>query len=249
MYLAVIQQRAESWHSGCWNALFHDVKNRLVRHLLNALLSGDVWRVLTAAAIQPMTGSAGRESLLSSRLPAQTCCQRKRRKDHQSTLMKQRSCASTHQQHLNLGVFNPCLSRPEYFFRGRPERLSGRSADQLPADRIGRPTTAITLAGAIAACLKLLLKTISSLRAQWVFHSKNSNSLEATPVVLNGVMFVTSANDAFALDARNGRAIWHYTRAVTEGLVDDASSHHNRGCRSLGIATLHGDGQRPSALS
>ncbi len=70
---------------------------------------------------------------------------------------------------------------------------------------------------------------VAQLRAQWVFHSPNSNNLEATPVVVDGIMLMTSANDAFALDARTGREIWHYSRPVTEGLVDDASSHHNRG--------------------
>jgi alcohol dehydrogenase (cytochrome c) len=72
-------------------------------------------------------------------------------------------------------------------------------------------------------------KNVDQLRAQWVFHSSNSSNLEATPVVVNGVMFMTAANDAFALDARTGRVVWHYARPVTEGLVDDASSHHNRG--------------------
>ena len=70
---------------------------------------------------------------------------------------------------------------------------------------------------------------MNQLRAQWVFHSRNSSSLELTPLVVDGLMFVTSANDAFALDAQTGRTIWHYTRAVTEGLIDDASAHHNRG--------------------
>jgi len=72
-------------------------------------------------------------------------------------------------------------------------------------------------------------QNVSALQAQWVFHSPNSNHLEVTPIVVNGAMFVTSANDAFALDARTGRAIWHYSRPVTEGLIDDASAHHNRG--------------------
>ena len=40
---------------------------------------------------------------------------------------------------------------------------------------------------------------------------------------------MTSANDAFAIDARTGRLIWRYSRPISEGLVDDASSHHNRG--------------------
>src|SRR5690349_16175950 len=70
---------------------------------------------------------------------------------------------------------------------------------------------------------------VKQLRAQWVFHPWNSNSLEVTPVVVDGVMFVTSANNAFALDARTGREIWHHERPVTSGLGDDAAGHHNRG--------------------
>lgn len=70
---------------------------------------------------------------------------------------------------------------------------------------------------------------VEDLRAQWVFHVRDADALEVTPVVVDGIMFVTSANDAFALDARTGRSIWHYSRRVTEGLIDDASQHHNRG--------------------
>ncbi|OLD16116.1 MAG: PQQ-dependent enzyme-like protein [Acidobacteriales bacterium 13_1_40CM_3_55_5] len=42
-------------------------------------------------------------------------------------------------------------------------------------------------------------------------------------------MLVTAANHAFALDARTGRTAWHYERPDTEGLIDDASRHLNRG--------------------
>jgi alcohol dehydrogenase (cytochrome c) len=70
---------------------------------------------------------------------------------------------------------------------------------------------------------------VESLRAQWVFHLPRADSLEVTPVVVNGVMFVTAANDAYAVDARTGRTIWHYARPITQGLIDDASQHHNRG--------------------
>jgi len=70
---------------------------------------------------------------------------------------------------------------------------------------------------------------VKNLRAQWIFHAPNSDSLEVTPVAVDGMMFVTSANDAFALDSRTGRVVWHYARPVTEGLIDDAAQHHNRG--------------------
>jgi alcohol dehydrogenase (cytochrome c) len=72
-------------------------------------------------------------------------------------------------------------------------------------------------------------KNAGSLRAQWVFHAPNSNRLEVTPVVVDGLMFVTSANDAYALDAQTGRVVWHHAWPITEGLIDDASQHHNRG--------------------
>ncbi len=72
-------------------------------------------------------------------------------------------------------------------------------------------------------------KNVENLRAQWVFHTHNSSRLEVTPVVVDGVMFLTAANDAFALDARTGRMIWHHARPISEGLIDDASRHLNRG--------------------
>ena len=70
---------------------------------------------------------------------------------------------------------------------------------------------------------------VHHLRAAWVFHPGNSQNLEATPVVIRGVMFVTSANDVFTLDARTGRQLWHYSRPVSSGLLDDAAAHKNRG--------------------
>jgi alcohol dehydrogenase (cytochrome c) len=70
---------------------------------------------------------------------------------------------------------------------------------------------------------------VSQLRASWVFHAPNSSALEVTPVVYEGLLFVTSANDAYALDAQAGRIVWHYARPITDGLIDDASEHHNRG--------------------
>src|SRR5205807_7685654 len=44
-----------------------------------------------------------------------------------------------------------------------------------------------------------------------------------------GIMYVTAANDVYALDARTGRALWHYQRPVSSGLLDDAAAHKNRG--------------------
>src|SRR6185369_11403185 len=70
---------------------------------------------------------------------------------------------------------------------------------------------------------------VQQLRAAWVFHPGNSQNLENTPVVVRGVMYVSAANDVIALDARNGRQLWRYSRPASSGLLDDAASHKNRG--------------------
>src|ERR1700739_3466194 len=75
---------------------------------------------------------------------------------------------------------------------------------------------------------------VGHLQAQWVFHPRTVSPLEVTPIVMAGVMFVTSGNDAYALDAKTGKVLWHHRREVTGGLVDDAPQHHNRGVAVLG---------------
>lgn len=80
-----------------------------------------------------------------------------------------------------------------------------------------------------SALREINTSNVAQLRAAWVFHPGNSQNLEATPIVVRGVMYVTAANDVFALDARTGRQLWHYHRPVSSGLLDDAAAHKNRG--------------------
>jgi len=76
---------------------------------------------------------------------------------------------------------------------------------------------------------------VARLAPAWMFTLAGApRALEVTPVVVDGVMYVTSVNEAYALDARSGREIWHYSRPRTQGLVGDASSGINRGVAILG---------------
>lgn len=70
---------------------------------------------------------------------------------------------------------------------------------------------------------------VAALQAQWVFHANNTRRMEVTPLVVNGMMFVTAANDAIALDAKTGRVVWRHSWPISEGLIDDASGHISRG--------------------
>jgi alcohol dehydrogenase (cytochrome c) len=75
---------------------------------------------------------------------------------------------------------------------------------------------------------------VARLSPKWMFTIPNAQRLQVTPVVVEGVMYVTAANEAFALDARSGRPIWHYKRPLTKGVIGDASSAINRGVAVLG---------------
>ena len=77
-------------------------------------------------------------------------------------------------------------------------------------------------------------RNVAQLAPKWTFAIPNARRLEVTPLVVDGVMYVTAANEAFALDARTGRQIWHYQRPLTKGLIGDASSGINRGVAILG---------------
>jgi len=75
---------------------------------------------------------------------------------------------------------------------------------------------------------------VSRMVPKWIFSLQNTSHLQVTPVVVNGVMYVTAANECYALDAGTGREIWHYRRPRTKGLVGNAAGGINRGVAIAG---------------
>ena len=83
------------------------------------------------------------------------------------------------------------------------------------------------------------VENVSSLRPAWV-HSLPYFGLETTPLVIDGVMYVTGPNQVQALDARTGREIWNYSRprAAAGSIPGDAEKGANRGCCRVGRPRL-----------
>jgi alcohol dehydrogenase (cytochrome c) len=78
-------------------------------------------------------------------------------------------------------------------------------------------------------------RNVAALAPKWMFSIPGApRALEVTPVLVDGIMYVTSVNEAYALDARSGREIWHYSRPRSQGLAGDAASGINRGVAVLG---------------
>jgi alcohol dehydrogenase (cytochrome c) len=74
---------------------------------------------------------------------------------------------------------------------------------------------------------------VARLTAQWTYQTGTTargRGFEATPLVLDGVVYVTGPNNfAWALDARTGRPFWQYRRDLPNDLTYGASAPVNRG--------------------
>lgn len=56
---------------------------------------------------------------------------------------------------------------------------------------------------------------VRSLRPAWIFQTDIVDSMETSPIVVNGVMYITTAfNEVYALDARTGAQIWHHKHSM-----------------------------------
>jgi len=59
------------------------------------------------------------------------------------------------------------------------------------------------------------VSNVSKLRPAWVFQTEVKDTMETSPIVVNGVMYVTTAFDhVYALDARTGEELWHYKQKL-----------------------------------
>jgi alcohol dehydrogenase (cytochrome c) len=59
-------------------------------------------------------------------------------------------------------------------------------------------------------------ENVGSLTLAWAFQT-HTGSLESMPLEVNGIMYVTAANQMWAIDARTGRQIWHFGRPGAVG--------------------------------
>jgi alcohol dehydrogenase (cytochrome c) len=58
---------------------------------------------------------------------------------------------------------------------------------------------------------KITAKNVKGLHVAWIFQTDVRESTETSPIIVNGVMYVTTSFDhVYALNAKTGEQIWHY---------------------------------------
>jgi alcohol dehydrogenase (cytochrome c) len=75
---------------------------------------------------------------------------------------------------------------------------------------------------------------VARMTPQWIFQTGVPGNSETSPLVIDGLMYFTApSNNAFALDLRSGKSIWHYRKTPPKSL-NLCCGEVNRGFAVLG---------------
>jgi len=83
---------------------------------------------------------------------------------------------------------------------------------------------------------------VARLRPAWIFQTEVMESIETSPIIVNGIMYVTTSySQVYALDARTGEELWHYKHKLGP-ITTYCCGPNNRGVAAYGdnvyLATL-----------
>ncbi len=78
------------------------------------------------------------------------------------------------------------------------------------------------------------LETVGKLKLAWTFKTKVKESMEVSPIVVNGIMYVTTSfNHVYALNAKTGKKIWHFEHEMGP-ITTYCCGPNNRGVAAYG---------------
>jgi alcohol dehydrogenase (cytochrome c) len=127
--------------------------------------------------------------------------------------------------------------------------LFAQEPTQVPYQRILRsaddPGNWLTYAGnyygqRYSTLTQITPANVANLKPLWVYQKGDMSKWEVTPIVVDGVMFITeNPNIVTALDAKTGRVIWTYRRPVPEDVIACCGASP-RGVTVLGDAVYLG---------
>ena len=60
-------------------------------------------------------------------------------------------------------------------------------------------------------------ENVHQLTLAWAFQTGQTQQIKSTPILVNGVIYITSPDNIWALDARSARQLWRYTYPTNQG--------------------------------
>ncbi|MDE1177308.1 MAG: acido-empty-quinoprotein group A [Edaphobacter sp.] len=78
-------------------------------------------------------------------------------------------------------------------------------ADSWPiyhGDYSGRRNTAL---------VEINQRNVSGMTLAWTFQAQSSQTIKSSPILVDGILYFTLPDNIYAIDARSGHQLWHYT--------------------------------------
>jgi alcohol dehydrogenase (cytochrome c) len=98
----------------------------------------------------------------------------------------------------------------------RPKGLDAATLVRFPAD--SWPTYHGDYSGRRHSALtQVTPENVRQLTLAWAFETGQSGQIKASPILVNGIMYLAMPDSAWAIDARTGRQIWRYSYPANEG--------------------------------
>jgi alcohol dehydrogenase (cytochrome c) len=60
-------------------------------------------------------------------------------------------------------------------------------------------------------------ENVHQLALKWAFQTGQTAAIKSVPILVNGLLYVTTPDNLWALDARSARQVWHYTYPANQG--------------------------------
>jgi alcohol dehydrogenase (cytochrome c) len=76
---------------------------------------------------------------------------------------------------------------------------------------------------------RITTANVKALSLAWIYQAPGGGPIKATPLAINGVLYFSTPDHAYGVDARTGRELWHYTWPSQGG-----NHLGNRGMAALG---------------
>jgi alcohol dehydrogenase (cytochrome c) len=61
-------------------------------------------------------------------------------------------------------------------------------------------------------------QNVGSLTLAWAFQTDQTNAISASPLLVDGILYFTVPDNVWAVDARSGHQLWHYSYPPNKGL-------------------------------
>ena len=128
-----------------------------------------------------------------------------------------------------------CLSKPVWSRQISFERILG--AEKEPENWVTYSGT--TFSQRYSLLSQITTANVKNLELQWIYQARSLEKFEATPLVVDGIMYTVQApNDVVALDAATGRVFWIYSHHPEHGRP--CCGRVNRGLAILGDTLFMG---------